>query len=279
MKKIKFMAKDRQTFDLHEPPIPAINGLPQWYKDIPAYKNTNQKIFGRNSSTVKQCLPLFDAMTAGYLVTLPCDIAVVRINGNQKVQWQPDMPLFDIENFERSHGIPGPLHHDPTIWRVVTYPVTIGPEGYSTFITGPINRFDLPFTVITGFVDSDTLHGALTVSLFFVMVICSLRIVEVGLNATLKWIISPFVMPPCIPPELFVFVLTALFFIINESLFSLPVFSLPANPDPISNPFTAGMDNIAYPSRAESLSKTGSPRPAGVFLTIHRITPPTESPL
>ena len=168
MKKIKFMAKDRQTFDLHEPPIPAINGLPQWYKDIPAYKNTNQKIFGRNSSTVKQCLPLFDAMTAGYLVTLPCDIAVVRINGNQKVQWQPDMPLFDIENFERSHGIPVPLHHDPTIWRVVTYPVTIVPEGYSTFITGPINRFDLPFTVITGFVDSDTLHGALTVSLFFV---------------------------------------------------------------------------------------------------------------
>jgi len=162
------MAKDRQTYDLHEPPIPAISGLPQWYKDIPAYRDTQQKIFGRNGSTVKQCLPFFDAMTAGYLVTLPCDIAVTRINGNLKVQWQPDMPLFDLENHERAMGIPVPPHHDPTIWRMVTYPATIVPDGYSILITNPINRFELPFTTVTGFVDSDKLHGALTVSMFFV---------------------------------------------------------------------------------------------------------------
>jgi hypothetical protein len=38
---------------------------------------------------------------------------------------------------------------------------------------------------------------------------------------------------------------------------------VPANPEPISTPFTAGIDIIALARSASSLSNTGSPQPAG----------------
>jgi hypothetical protein len=45
-----------------------------------------------------------------------------------------------------------------------------------------------------------------------------------------------------------------------------------------SNPFVAGIDSIALARSASSLSNTGDPRPAGIFLPITSITPPTLSP-
>ena len=34
------------------------------------------------------------------------------------------------------------------------------PEGYALLFTHPVNRFDLPFTTLTGLVDSDRYHDA-----------------------------------------------------------------------------------------------------------------------
>ena len=48
-------------------------------------------------------------------------------------------------------------------------------------------------------------------------------------------------------------------------------------PSPISTALTAPMDMIAEASLASSLSKTGSPIPAGRPVTQHSITPPEES--
>ena len=51
-----------------------------------------------------------------------------------------------------------------------------------------------------------------------------------------------------------------------------------AKPLPISNPLVAGRLIIALARSASSLSKTGSPRPAGTPLTTHSIVPPMLSP-
>ena len=61
------------------------------------------------------------------------------------------------------------------------------------------------------------------------------------------------------------------------SLWIDPGTSQPPNPDPISNPFVAGMLSIAWASLASSLSKQGSPRPIGVLRITQVTVPPMLS--
>ena len=63
----------------------------------------------------------------------------------------------------------------------------------------------------------------------------------VGLNAVLKITGILFEIPPNIPPQLLVTVLTSQFSITNGSLFSLPKRLDDSNPMPNSIPFTAGI--------------------------------------
>ncbi len=56
-----------------------------------------------------------------------------------------------------------------------------------------------------------------------------------------------------------------------------PRMRLPAKPEPISKPLAAGRESIACASRASSLSKTGSPSPAGTLRQTQLMMPPTES--
>ena len=58
----------------------------------------------------------------------------------------------------------------------------------------------------------------------------------------------------------------------------MPVMRVPAKPLPISKPFEAGSDISARARSASSLSKTGSPSPAGTPRATHSTTPPSESP-
>ena len=64
----------------------------------------------------------------------------------------------------------------------------------------------------------------------------------------------------------------------NASLFSEPRLLDTSMPSPISTDFTAPMDITAFAREASSLSKTGSPMPAGSPSTRHSTTPPAESP-
>ena len=63
----------------------------------------------------------------------------------------------------------------------------------------------------------------------------------------------------------------------NRSLFSLPRSLAQPNPTPYSTPSTAGRLNRAFARSAFSLSKTGSPRPAGTPTATISATPPMES--
>jgi hypothetical protein len=146
------------------PPIPAVEGLPDWFKAMPAtaFNATTQG----ESQTVKRCPPFIDAMTYGFLILLPCDLKVE----NGAFSWDFDLPANSVDNFVRS-----PIaFHDPSqvagtpfaeedryavkfnnFWSIET------PPGYSLLVTHPVNRADLPFTTLTGLVDSDLYHDSL----------------------------------------------------------------------------------------------------------------------
>mmetsp|Transcript_28244 Transcript_28244/g.61896 ORF Transcript_28244/g.61896 Transcript_28244/m.61896 type:complete len:265 (+) Transcript_28244:561-1355(+) len=113
-----------------------------------------------------------------------------------------------------------------------------------------------------------------------VTVICLLVMVDVGLNAICTTTVSPFVMPPWMPPERLVRVRTSPESSTkNSSLCWLPVMSVPSKPLPTVNPLVAGMDIIALAKSASSFANTGAPSPLGTLRITQVTTPPQLSPL
>ena len=88
----------------------------------------------------------------------------------------------------------------------------------------------------------------------------------------------PLAMPPLMPPFLLVAVTTLPSRMVNGSFAWEPRRSANAKPAPNSMPLTAGMANARWAISLSTLSKNGSPMPAGTpVMTVSRI-PPTLSP-
>ena len=102
-----------------------------------------------------------------------------------------------------------------------------------------------------------------TSSMKVLTVCCTEEIDGVGLMAARKQTVLPSLIPPSVPPEWLVCFANCPFWMQNASLFSVPFAFAAANPSPISKPLTAPTESTAWASRASSLSKTGSPIPAG----------------
>jgi hypothetical protein len=139
-------------------PTPANMALPDWLKTMPA--QAFHTLIARQENTVKRCPPFVDAMTSGFLIPLMCD---VRIEDGEFI-WDNELPPGGSLSFVRSpisfhdssQVIGSPLFADDrflikfhNLWTVRA------PEGYAVLFTHPFNRFDLPFTTLTGMVDCD----------------------------------------------------------------------------------------------------------------------------
>ncbi|TAL28155.1 MAG: hypothetical protein EPN98_23950 [Phenylobacterium sp.] len=144
-------------------PVPATRGLPDWFKTMP--QQAFNPLASIEDDTVKRCPPFIDAMTAGFLIPLICDVKVE----NGEFTWDNDLPPTRGVAFERSpigfhpasQVIGSPLF-DPDRFLIKFHNLwTIeAPAGYSLLFTHPANRFDLPFTTLTGVVDCDRYHDA-----------------------------------------------------------------------------------------------------------------------
>ncbi len=143
------------------PPVPAAQGLPDWLKTMP--QQAFSPMAGEDDDTVKRCPPFIDAMTTGFLIPLICDLRVE----NGEFSWDEELPPGGAVGFARSpiafHDaaqVTGtPLADDDrflvkfhNLWTIQA------PEGYALMFTHPVNRFDLPFTTLSGLVDSDRYH-------------------------------------------------------------------------------------------------------------------------
>jgi hypothetical protein len=140
-------------------PIPAVLGLPEWFKTLPA-KSFNATM-GGETQTVKKCPPFIDAMTYGFLIPLAVDLKVQ--DGEFSWQFEPPSGLAS----EYPHSPVG--FHDPSqvagtpffeddrfIIKFNNFWTIEAPPGYSLLCTHPVNRMDLPFRTLTGLVDCDT---------------------------------------------------------------------------------------------------------------------------
>ncbi|MFL5298335.1 MAG: hypothetical protein ACJ798_18300 [Phenylobacterium sp.] len=145
------------------PPVPATQGVPGWFKAMPT--QAPPAALSGEDDTVKRCPPFIDAMTSGFLIPLICDVRVE----DGEFTWDDDLPPGGSVGFPRSpigfHD-PGQVAGTPlfdadqvlikfhNLWTIEA------PEGYALLFTHPLNRFDLPFTTLTGLVDCDSYHDA-----------------------------------------------------------------------------------------------------------------------
>jgi hypothetical protein len=137
-----------------EQPKPASKLVPDWYKNMESYIGKEKKPMGdaSTSATIKRCMPVLDAITAGYIIESPADVWVSRKEEEQWFEWS-DFGLISFHPIEQApehparKPFPYPKWNNP--WAITT------PKGYSTLFIQPMHRESI-FTILPGVVDTDT---------------------------------------------------------------------------------------------------------------------------
>lgn len=139
------------------PPKPAHKEIPDWYKKQEEYLGNNNKKIPhpdpeQTSSSIKKCMPVFDCITAGYIIYSQVDVYVYQTGEGPMYQWAAQNALsFHSPNQAPTHpvanGYPYPKWNNP--YAIKT------PKGYSTLFTQPFHRESV-FTILPGIVDTDT---------------------------------------------------------------------------------------------------------------------------
>lgn len=142
---------------------------PEWYKNILKTEGTNTKNIKKIpiDFTVKMCSPFLDAITSGYSVPLPMDIAIEQTEQGPSISWGDDTKILTLRNKQPNILLPVPEGHSDLhfAWQI-QHCIKI-PKGYSAIFTQPLNRFDLPFTTLSGIVDGEFALYAGEIPVFF----------------------------------------------------------------------------------------------------------------
>ncbi|HWE92481.1 MAG TPA: DUF6065 family protein [Tepidisphaeraceae bacterium] len=132
---------------LSQHPYPASRNVPAWFKDMPMSRE--------EISTLKRCPPFLAAMTAGYIIPSPVDLqfdmsdkGVLSAHGNVDFLGNHPQSQYQDSPFGRHPVI---KFHNP--WIIVT------PPEYVCFVTGPVNRFELPFLPLSGVIETGTYYN------------------------------------------------------------------------------------------------------------------------
>jgi len=152
LKLIKFIPFSQNDNDLKfiEVPKPAKNFIPDWWKNQDfLLTNNSQNPF--DNLSFKACVPFLDSLTNGYMIYTSQDIVVKIQNEKPFMFWQTS-PIPAIDR-GLSGNLPVPTGHNKTHFAWQLHFGFELPKGYSLLITHPLNRFDLPFTTVSGIVD------------------------------------------------------------------------------------------------------------------------------
>lgn len=154
-------------------PQPARKTVPKWYKDMEEFISGSKPPMGyqaQNELTIKKCMPVFDAITTGYILPAYCDISVnnPQLNTPASFEWSnkqiPEVITFhpayqlQISNKEENTIVGGykdkfisePAPKWRNIWSIRT------PKGYSCLFLNPLHRPHNGFTFLEGIVDTDS---------------------------------------------------------------------------------------------------------------------------
>ena len=153
-------------------PKPADKFVPDWYKKLESYIGgvKEPKGNGEAAITAKRCMPIFDSISGGYILTTYVDVWVKQepqvpegtvIDDNTDMSIFPTQPFYEWPSF-----IPIQFHsaeqmpEHPKRNGHISYPKWINPwaiktpPGYSVLFIPPMHR-DSVFNILPGIVDTD----------------------------------------------------------------------------------------------------------------------------
>jgi hypothetical protein len=159
-KQINFIANTKEIELFGKSPTPSIKFIPDWYKDINPFSFGQKKLsfpleHAMPNVTLKHCIPFLDALSSGYMATLTDDVFVEQTDSGPMLRWRSDASIITMHSPEQFDGFSIPDYYENFIHKWHNDWIINTPKGYSTYFTHPSNRFDLPFTTISGLVDTD----------------------------------------------------------------------------------------------------------------------------
>ena len=165
MPTIRFYPFSEATASFVPGPKPASKVVPDWYRMQPGNKGDSEMIpaNGMAASTIKRCMPIFDAMTAGYMIVAPCDIHLDATNPD-RLEWQipaqlqqHKADLFATHAPEQYENYPiDPERYHKQLFRILPTWSVGTDEGYSVLFTNPYHTDESPLWAFTGLIDTDT---------------------------------------------------------------------------------------------------------------------------
>jgi hypothetical protein len=161
--KIVFKAFSEFAGVTQEQPKPAVKTLPAWFNAIPRFVDDAKKFKffsnGNGNSTIKWCNPFMDSLTAGYTLTLEQDLFVQLESGEHLFSWKSGGDgLISTHDKKQVSAAMVPQGFDPQPFKFRNDWAIQTPKGYSALFVHPLNRGDLPFYTLSGFVETDDYH-------------------------------------------------------------------------------------------------------------------------
>jgi hypothetical protein len=148
-------------------PIPIRNCLPDWYKKADRFIGGNFDINSAGpNSDLASCVPFLDSLTFGYAITTFSDILVINHGTTSEFKWLGNLTPLSMRADNVAPTVPRPAGYHSThfAWNnVVGFKL---PKGYSALVSHPLNRFDLPFTTLSGIIDADSPIGGGNIPFF-----------------------------------------------------------------------------------------------------------------
>lgn len=136
-------------------PKPAYTCIPDWYKNLESYMGGEKQPNGEGSTsaTIKRCMPVFDAITAGYILFTPVDVWISQRDGEPWYEWPSYGPI-------QFHPVEQAPTHPNRNGHKTSYPKWINPwaiktePGYSVMFVQPFHRESI-FNILPAVVDTD----------------------------------------------------------------------------------------------------------------------------
>lgn len=158
--KIEFYSWSDLAENVSKMPSLAKSHIPASWKEKPRYVGSEElMLYGKDDSGnavpntgLKHCIPYFDAMTAGYVQELHCDIQITIKNGEQYAKWRSPLNPIQVRNpdeIDSSLGYSSKHFAWLMQWGIKT------PPGWSCLLTSPMNRPELPFITPSAIMDTD----------------------------------------------------------------------------------------------------------------------------
>lgn len=137
-------------------PEPAHNELPSWYENAPLEKDGGVERTEIDNSTVRACVPFFEALTTGWIIKTPADIQLEVTPNRVEYEWDFDRELLTHFTLDIM-GPEYPDHHP--IFKFIGFWSVEAPEGTSALFTAPMNRRHDLFEAYSGIVNIDDYGG------------------------------------------------------------------------------------------------------------------------